>query len=519
MAQSFVQLATDGSGKKMDTAVTTIAAQHRQVMAVGDPATDANVAAVTAANALKVDGSAVTQPVSSASLPLPAGASTSAKQPALGTAGTASTDVLSVQGIASMTALKTDSSATTQPVSGTFWQATQPVSGTVTANIQANASTNVAQVNGVTPLMGNGVTGTGSLRVTLASDTSSNTNAFKVDGSAVTQPVSGTITANIGTTNGVALDASVTGLQVAQGSTSSGQKGGLAQGAVTTAAPTYTTAQTSPLSLTTAGALRVDNSAVTQPVSGTITANAGSGTFNIQTNAAVNTAQIAGTTTASGNGGTTTGTQRVTISNDSTGQVALAAGSATIGALTANQSVNTAQVAGATALTGNGVTGTGSQRVTIASDNTAFSVNAVESGTWTVQPGNTPNTTPWLVSAQSSTTGGWTPYTYVSAASTNATSIKGSAGTISSIQVFNNSGTIGYLKLFNKATAPTVGTDTPVKNILIPANTSGTGAVIPLGDAGVSFSAGIAFAVTGGIALLDTTATAANAFSINIDYK
>jgi hypothetical protein len=74
--------------------------------------------------------------MSAVSLPLPSGAATSAKQPALGTAGTASADVLSVQGIASMTALKVDGSAVTQPVSGTvavtgtFWQATQPVSGT-----------------------------------------------------------------------------------------------------------------------------------------------------------------------------------------------------------------------------------------------------------------------------------------------------------------------------------------------------------------------------------------------------
>lgn len=57
---------------------------------------------------------------------------------------------------------------------------------------------------------------------------------------------------------GLALDASVTGLQVSQGSTTSGQKGDLVQGAVTTAAPTYVTAQTSPLSLTTSGALRSD---------------------------------------------------------------------------------------------------------------------------------------------------------------------------------------------------------------------------------------------------------------------
>jgi hypothetical protein len=61
----------------------------------------------------------------------------------------------------------------------------------------------------------------------------------------------------------------------AQGSTTSGQNGVLVQGAVTTAAPTYTTGQTSPLSLNTSGGLRVDGSGVTQPVSGTVTANQG----------------------------------------------------------------------------------------------------------------------------------------------------------------------------------------------------------------------------------------------------
>lgn len=50
---------------------------------------------------------------------LPTGASTAAKQPALGTAGTASADVITVQGKASMTPILTDGSATTQPVSGT----------------------------------------------------------------------------------------------------------------------------------------------------------------------------------------------------------------------------------------------------------------------------------------------------------------------------------------------------------------------------------------------------------------
>lgn len=100
----------------------------------------------TAANAtaVKVDGSAVTQPVSAAALPLPSGASTAAKQPALGTAGTASADVISVQGIASMTKLL------------------------VTPD--ANSAVNVAQINGVTVLMGNGASGTGAQRVTIAND-------------------------------------------------------------------------------------------------------------------------------------------------------------------------------------------------------------------------------------------------------------------------------------------------------------------------------------------------------------
>lgn len=46
-------------------------------------------------------------------------------------------------------------------------------------------------------------------------------------------------------------------LPVAQGSTTSGEKGVLVQGAVTTASPAYTTAQTSPLSLDASGSLRV----------------------------------------------------------------------------------------------------------------------------------------------------------------------------------------------------------------------------------------------------------------------
>ena len=70
-------------------------------------------------------------------------------------------------------------------VTGTFWQATQPVSGTV--SITSNSPINVAQINGVTPLMGAGNGGTGSLRVNIATDqlvipVSDNGGSLTVDG-------------------------------------------------------------------------------------------------------------------------------------------------------------------------------------------------------------------------------------------------------------------------------------------------------------------------------------------------
>jgi hypothetical protein len=110
---------------------------------------------------IEVDGSGITQPISASTLPLPTGASTSAKQPALGTAGTASSDVISVQGLAGMTALKTDGSATTQPVSaaslplptGASTSAKQPALGTA-----GTASSDVLSVQGLasmTPLLAN----------------------------------------------------------------------------------------------------------------------------------------------------------------------------------------------------------------------------------------------------------------------------------------------------------------------------------------------------------------------------
>lgn len=107
-------------------------------------------------------------------------------------------------------------------------------------------------------------------------------NGIDVDVTRVsgTVTISGTVTANQGGTwnitnisgtislpTGAATEASLAKLTLSQGSTTSGQAGPLIQGAVTTAAPSYSTGQTSPLSLTTAGALRVDLGSSTVNVS------------------------------------------------------------------------------------------------------------------------------------------------------------------------------------------------------------------------------------------------------------
>ena len=66
------------------------------------------------------------------------------------------------------------------------------------------------------------------------------------------------ISGTVSLPTGAATEASLAKLTLTQGSTTSGQSGPLIQGAVTTSAPTYTTAQTNPLSLLTTGALRTD---------------------------------------------------------------------------------------------------------------------------------------------------------------------------------------------------------------------------------------------------------------------
>ena len=143
------------------------------------------------AAAVKTDGSAVTQPVSVTTLPLPTGAakesggnldaintSTTTTATQATTTATQVTAINTVQGAVADTAWTGAGSGTVVAILKAIYgkvAATLTVSGTVTANVQGG-----------------------------------NTAAVKVDGSAVTQPVSGTVTIQGGNTSSVKTDGSAT---------------------------------------------------------------------------------------------------------------------------------------------------------------------------------------------------------------------------------------------------------------------------------------------------------------------
>lgn len=185
----------------------------------------------------------------SGTISLPTGAATSALQ----TTGNSSLSSIDTKTLAAGQAVMASSSpvviASNQsaiPVTGTFFQATQPVSA-ASLPLPTGAATE-------TTLGGVLTTTAFQARInTLGQKTMANSTPVVLASDQAAIPVTGTFSNASVSTTGAAPPASAT----------------FVGGSVTTAAPTYTTGQLSALSLTTAGALRVDGSGVTQPVSGT----------------------------------------------------------------------------------------------------------------------------------------------------------------------------------------------------------------------------------------------------------
>jgi hypothetical protein len=82
----------------------------------------------------------------------------------------AATDTTSVKAISIWKQISASVQAIATSIAGTLTVATHAVTQSGSWVLAANQSVNNAQINGVTPLMGNGATGTGSQRVTIASD-------------------------------------------------------------------------------------------------------------------------------------------------------------------------------------------------------------------------------------------------------------------------------------------------------------------------------------------------------------
>lgn len=103
--------------------------------------------------------------------------------------------------------------------------------------------------------------------------------------------------------------------------------------------------------------------------------------------------------------------------------------------------------------------------------------------------------------------------------STNATSVKASPGTVFNMIIHNThsgggSGAAITVRLYNKATAPVVGTDVPMAIIHVPSHESKE---INF-TSGITFTAGIAYSITAGDTLLDTTVVDADGVQLYMGY-
>jgi hypothetical protein len=568
--------------------------------------------------------------------------------------------------------------ATAVPVSGTFYQATQPVSGSVTATISGTPTVTVGNTS--IPVTGTFYQATQPVSGTVTANVQGgNSTAVKVDGSAVTQPVSGTVSVSgtvpvSGTFYQDTQPVSVASLpSLASGTNAIGTVNpdiSPATGSLSSGSNTYTVTTTNYSTLTfqavKSGTISSGTVTIYGSVDGTtfsvlttyvaLTTGGSSTTFsatNAITAGQINTSglkavQFSGGSTIVGGGSLAfTVNQSATVSNvmldnalpvgsNTIGNVGLNAGSNVIGQVTANagtnlntsalalesggnlatcatkmsdgsqttkivNGANTLSVDSAGAVTANNAasqvfnyTATGAVAINtvllsidatlfreislqIVSAGTGFSVTgqvsndgtnwstcpavvtngvvsqaqysgtnliynytaynaryfrfqqsaAQTAGTTTLVAYASQQATPKLyqsvvvtgqsaVIPQPSVANGFTTYhTLISAASTNATSVKASAGMIGTCVLTNTSTTFKYFKVFNSSAAPTTGTSTPVIQFPVAPNST---LDVSMSFAGLRLGTGIAYAITGGSALLDNTAVGAGEVLVNLSY-
>lgn len=306
-----------------------------------------------------------TQPISAISLPLPAGASTSALQ----TSGNSS--LSSIDG--KLNSLGQKTMANSVPVVISSDQSPISITGSITATNSANGNTGSAVPAQATQVGGSDGVNLRALKV-------SSTGVVSVDGSATTQPVSGTVTANAGTGNFTVVQPTGTNLHAVLDTTS------------TTAVTQATAANLNATVVQASGAnLHVNvDSAPTTTVTGTVTANQGtspwvtsvsnfpatqavtqSGTWNVGLNAGANTIGKVDQGTGGASAWKVDGSA---VTQPVSGTVAVTQS-------TSPWVSNISQFGGSAVVTGTGASGAGIPRVTVSNDS---NILATQSGTWNI---------------------------------------------------------------------------------------------------------------------------------------
>jgi hypothetical protein len=335
-------------------------------------------------------------------------------------------------------------------------------------------------------------------------------------------PISGTITANLGTLNGLFLDATFTGRMPAGASPANGESntstslsriGGYNfifngstwdrwTGAVT-GSGNFTVTQGTGTNLhmvcdsgCSSSTAPADASTFTpsttpqSPIGGFFQTTATNNALtNLQMGAWQMTAQRAGFVNLRNASGTEIGTSsnpvQVTLANTGANSNKILVTPDSV-ALPANQSVNVNQVNGA-------------------------AVASPDANSYIISPNAATATAATAASVCN----------ILGAASTNSTSCKGSAGNFYGYEIFNTTTTVYYLRLYNTAGAPTCSSATGfIRSIPIPpaAAAGQVGGIVSNQNVSANYTTGIGYCITGGSSSTDNTNAATGIFG-EIRYK
>lgn len=242
-------------------------------------------------------------------------------------------------------------------------------------------------------------------------------------------------------------------------------------------------------------------------VDGTVTANPASGTIDTVTNLA----QMGGVAISLNTGVRDTGTQRVTIATDDSVPVTNAGITTIAGAVSGTEMQVDVLTMPSTAVTN---AGTFATQATLQANNGVdigdVDVTSISAGT---------NLIGDVGISGARTSGGTTLYRNIDV-DESEDQIKATAGQVYWVHAMNLSATVKYLKFYN-ATAATVVVGTTVPDLTFPiptqGDTNGAGFALAIPN-GIAFGTAITIAATTGIADADSGAPGANEVVVNLGY-